>query len=140
MTENNPTASLIYETKRARSFGEDLPRSASENSRDEILRLYAVLDLVNERTHPRTAQLLSSGLPKMAQKMMEEAGEVAIEPLRHRGRAVVRESADLLYNLVVLWRECSIAPDDVWAEMNLRANTLGIAEKMPKRSKSRFEP
>jgi phosphoribosyl-ATP pyrophosphohydrolase len=47
---------------------------------------------------------------------------------------VIRESADLVYQLVVLWRECDIDPDEVWAEMRRRADQLGIAEKLPKTS------
>jgi len=98
----------------------------------EIARLYDALDRVNARDNPRTARLLAAGCPKMAQKVMEEAGEVALEAVRHRPRAVIRESADLIYNLVVLWRACGVAPDAVWAEMRRRADTLGIAEKLPK--------
>jgi phosphoribosyl-ATP pyrophosphohydrolase len=116
----------------------DPPHCASEASSEEIARLYTALDLVNERTHPRTAYLIASGVKKMAQKVMEEAAEVAIEAVRHRRPAVVRESADLIYNLVVLWRECGVAPDEIWAEMNQRATDLGIAEKAPKRPKVRF--
>ena len=68
----------------------------------------------------------------MAQKLIEEAGEIALEAVRHRSRGVVRESADLVYHLVVLWHECGITPDEVWAEMRRRADKLGIAEKLPK--------
>ena len=52
--------------------------------------------------------------------------------------AVVKESADLIYNLVVLWRECGIEPNEIWAEMNRRVTDIGIAEKMPKRPKAGF--
>jgi nitrous-oxide reductase len=45
---------------------------------------------------------------------------------------VVRESADLLYNLVVLWVELGINPKHVWAEMNRREELFGIAEKRVK--------
>jgi phosphoribosyl-ATP pyrophosphohydrolase len=100
---------------------------------DEIERLYAALDQVRSDTHPRTAQLLESGKRKMGQKLIEEASEVAFEGLRHRARGVVRESADLVYHLVVLWRECGVMPSEVWDEMRERAQTLGIAEKLPKR-------
>jgi phosphoribosyl-ATP pyrophosphohydrolase len=98
----------------------------------EIARLYDALDRVSVCDNPRTARLLASGCAKMAQKLMEEAGEVALEAVRHRSRAVIRESADLVYHLVVLWRECGIAPDEVWAEMRRRVEMLGIAEKLPK--------
>jgi phosphoribosyl-ATP pyrophosphohydrolase len=45
---------------------------------------------------------------------------------------VVRESADLLYNLTVLWASAGVEPDDVWQEMERREHLLGIAEKLPK--------
>jgi phosphoribosyl-ATP pyrophosphohydrolase len=111
-----------------------LPRAGVELRADagEIARLYADLDLVNERDNPRTARLLACSRAKLAQKLMEEAGEIALGAVRHRSRGVVRESADLIYHLVVLWRECGITPDEVWAEMCRRADKLGIAEKLPK--------
>jgi phosphoribosyl-ATP pyrophosphohydrolase len=112
-------------------------RSADvENRADaaEIARLYDGLDCVGERENPRTARLLASGRSKIAQKVIEEAGEVALEAVRHRSRSVVRESADLVYHLVVLWHDCGITPDEVWAEMRRRADRLGIAEKLPKGS------
>ena len=98
----------------------------------EIAHLYDALDCVNEHDNPRTAHLLASGRAKIAQKVIEEAGEIALEAVRHRPRRVIRESADLVYHLVVLWRDCGIAPDEVWAEMRRRADRLGIAEKLPK--------
>ena len=98
----------------------------------EIARLYDALDRVCEHENPRTARLLASGRAKIAQKVIEEAGEIALEAVRHRPRSVIRESADLVYHLVVLWHECGIAPDEVWAEMHRRADRLGIAEKLPK--------
>jgi phosphoribosyl-ATP pyrophosphohydrolase len=45
---------------------------------------------------------------------------------------MVRESADLLYNLAVLWAALGVRPADVWREMERRENLLGIAEKLPK--------
>ena len=113
-----------------------LPRVDAEIRADaaEIGRLYDALDRVSERDNPRTAHLLACGRSKIAQKLIEEAGEIALEAVRHRSRSVVRESADLLYHLVVLWHECGITPDEIWAEMRWRADKLGIAEKLPKSS------
>jgi phosphoribosyl-ATP pyrophosphohydrolase len=45
---------------------------------------------------------------------------------------VVRESADLLYNLVVLWVSSGVQPKDVWREMDRRERLFGIAEKLHK--------
>ena len=100
----------------------------------EIARLYDALDCVSECENPRTARLLASGRSKIARKVIEEASEVALEAARHRSRGVIRESADLIYQLVVLWHECGVAPDEVWDEMRRRADRLGLAEKLPKGS------
>ena len=98
----------------------------------EAARFYDALDGVSERDNPRTARLLSCSRSKIAQKLIEEAGEIALEAVRHRSRSVVRESDDLIYHLVVLWHECGITPDEVWAEMQWRADKLGLTEKLPK--------
>ncbi len=47
--------------------------------------------------------------------------------------SVVKESADLIYHLVVLWVSTGIRPEDVWKEMDRRERLLGIAEKVPKK-------
>jgi phosphoribosyl-ATP pyrophosphohydrolase len=81
----------------------------------------------------RTARLLRSGRAKMAKKLAEEAIEVVIDAMNGERDAVVRESADLLYNLVVLWAEAGVKPDQVWAEMARRERLFGLAEKVPKK-------
>ncbi|MGA7261017.1 MAG: phosphoribosyl-ATP diphosphatase [Stellaceae bacterium] len=86
----------------------------------------------SRKPSPRTARLISSGLPRMAQKVGEEATEVVIEAVRGRRTAVINESVDLLYNLVILWSELGIAASEVWAEMDRRQALLGMAEKLPK--------
>ena len=68
----------------------------------------------------------------MAKKLAEEAVEVVIDAMNGDRDAVVRESADLIYNLVVLWVSCRRQPDDVWDEMERRERLFGIAEKLPK--------
>jgi phosphoribosyl-ATP pyrophosphohydrolase len=98
----------------------------------ELERLHDSLSGVTLESNPRTAKLLESSTRKAAQKVIEEAGEVALEAVRQRARGVVHESADLLYHLVVLWRRASVDPAEVWTEMRRRADAFGIAEKLPK--------
>src|SRR5271154_6784821 len=101
---------------------------------DSIERLYhavlAAKDL--DPATSRTARLFQRGPSKMAKKLAEEAIEVVIDAVNGDAHAVVRESADLLYNLTVLWASAGVRPDDVWREMERRELLLGIAEKMPK--------
>jgi phosphoribosyl-ATP pyrophosphohydrolase len=68
----------------------------------------------------------------MAQKLAEEATEVVIEAVRRERSAVIHESVDLLYNLVVLWSELGITSPEIWAEMDRRQALFGMAEKLPK--------
>jgi phosphoribosyl-ATP pyrophosphohydrolase len=101
---------------------------------DSLDRLYQAV-LAARTADPassRTARLLRAGRSKMAKKLAEEAIEVVIDAMSGHSDAVVRESADLLYNLVVLWVASGVHPDDVWTEMERRERLLGIAEKLPK--------
>jgi phosphoribosyl-ATP pyrophosphohydrolase len=101
---------------------------------DAVDRLYrsVVAAQTADPTVSRTARLLRSGRGKMAKKLGEEAVEVVIDAMNGHNEAVVRESADLLYNLVALWVSMGINPDEVWDEMNRRERLYGIAEKLPK--------
>ena len=81
---------------------------------------------------PRTTKLLSSGSAKMAQKVIEEAAELGIEAVRGDREAFVNENADLFYNVVALWTEIGVAPQEIWREMDRREALLGLAEKLPK--------
>ena len=102
---------------------------------DSLERLYlavlAARDL--DPATSRTARLFQRGPSKMAKKLAEEAIEVVIDAVNGDSEAVIRESADLLYNLVVLWAEAGVRPQDVFAEMARRERLFGLAEKIPKK-------
>jgi phosphoribosyl-ATP pyrophosphohydrolase len=101
---------------------------------DSLDRLYqaviAAKDL--DPAVSRTARLFARGPAQMAKKLAEEAIEVVIDAVNGKPDAVIRESADLLYNLTVLWASAGVQPEDVWREMERREHLMGIAEKVPK--------
>jgi phosphoribosyl-ATP pyrophosphohydrolase len=105
---------------------------ALSHGTDELERLFTALGQVGPAKNPRTFRLVESSIRKIAQKVIEEAGEVAIEAVRYHANGVVRESADLLYHLVVLWRRAGVEPTEIWEAMRARADAFGIAEKLPK--------
>ena len=109
---------------------------------DSLDRLYEAVQAARDGdpATSRTARLLQAGRGKMAKKMAEEAVEVVIDTVHGDTAAVIRESADLMYNLMVLWVAAGVHPDDVWAEMDRRERLLGIAEKIPKRMLQSPEP
>jgi phosphoribosyl-ATP pyrophosphohydrolase len=76
-----------------------------------------------------TAKLLHQGRSVIAKKMGEEAVETAIAAVGNDSDAVVAESADLIYHLLVLWADCGIEPDEVWQKLAAREGTSGLAEK-----------
>jgi phosphoribosyl-ATP pyrophosphohydrolase len=76
-----------------------------------------------------TARLFARGRAKIAQKLGEEAVEAVIEGVADNPTALIGESADLLYHLLVLWADVGLSPADVAAELARREGTSGIAEK-----------
>ena len=101
---------------------------------DSVDRLYKAIVAAKDLdpSVSRTARLLQRGQAKMAKKLAEEAIEVVIDAMKGDTQAVVRESADLIYNLAVVWAASGVHPQDVWAEMDQRERVQGIAEKLPK--------
>ncbi|MFN3076566.1 MAG: phosphoribosyl-ATP diphosphatase [Alphaproteobacteria bacterium] len=84
-----------------------------------------------------SAKLLAKGRTKIAQKLGEEAVETALAAVTESQERIVSESADLLYHLLVLWVDAGIRPAEVWAELERRAGTSGIAEKKARGETSR---
>ena len=81
-----------------------------------------------------TARLFARGNAKIAQKFGEEAVEAVIEGVRGDRAALVGESADLFYHLLVLWAAVGVSPADVAGELARREGTSGIAEKKSRKS------
>jgi phosphoribosyl-ATP pyrophosphohydrolase len=76
-----------------------------------------------------TARLLAGGPDLVAKKLGEEAIEAVIAAVLRDRDALIRESADLLYHLLVLWQSAGVAPAEVWSELQRREGTSGLAEK-----------
>ena len=76
-----------------------------------------------------TAALLAEAPEKPARKLAEETTETIIEALKGDKEALARESADLLYHLLILWAAAGVSPQQVWAELAARMGQSGHAEK-----------
>jgi phosphoribosyl-ATP pyrophosphohydrolase len=94
-------------------------------------RLFTVIESRRDAdpTISHSARLLSRGPAKVAQKFGEEAVECLIEAVAGNRDALIAESADVLYHLLVLWVSSGVSPADVWAELIHREGISGIAEK-----------
>jgi phosphoribosyl-ATP pyrophosphohydrolase len=80
------------------------------------------------------AKLNARGLGKIAQKLGEEAVETVIAALSEDRAALVGESADLLFHLLVLLGARDIPLSEVLAELERREGASGIAEKASRNS------
>jgi len=80
------------------------------------------------------AKLFAKGLPKIAQKVGEEAVETALAAVTADKAAVASESADLLFHLSVLWAAVGLTPAEVLAILEAREGTSGLAEKAARAS------
>ena len=67
-----------------------------------------------------TARLLAEGLPRVSQKVGEEALEVVIAAHTEAGPRLASEAADLLFHLLVLLQARGVPLDAVWEELDSR--------------------
>ena len=81
-----------------------------------------------------TAKLLRQGRLKCAKKLGEEAVETSLAAVAEDKAALAKESADLLYHLLVLWAACELSPDDVYSMLAARENSSGLQEKATRKN------
>jgi len=81
-----------------------------------------------------TAKLLAGGIEKCAKKFGEEATEAVIAAIQKDKTELAKESADVLYHLLVLWAASGITPQDVYAVLQAREGQSGLEEKASRKA------
>ena len=81
------------------------------------------------RAESYVAKLNAKGLPKIAQKLGEEATEAVIAAVSGSNEELVGESADLIFHLLVLLNAKGVSLDHVLAELERREGLSGLEEK-----------
>ncbi len=88
----------------------------------KINELYATIQ--NRQSNPSetsyTASLFAKGMPRIAQKVGEEATEVVVAALAQDDARLVEEIADLTYHVLVLMAARGISPQTVEIELEKR--------------------
>ena len=87
--------------------------------------LQELFQVIRQRQQERpqgsyTASLFEAGRARIAQKVVEEAGETAIAGVRGNHERIASEVADLLYHTLVLMSATGLSPDSVWSELRSR--------------------
>jgi len=103
---------------------EQLPEEyeVTETGPGILSELFAVIQ-DRQRDPPEgsyTAKLLQEGMGRIAQKVIEEAGETAIAAVQDNKEDLPKEVADLLYHTLVLLAASGVTPNQVWEELRNR--------------------
>lgn len=119
----NPVGPACHTGNRSCFFAEPVASDGKISASASVLdELYAVI-AQRKRDKPEgsyTTKLFADGPPRIAQKVVEEAGEVAIAAVAENGGNTGEEVADLLYHTLVLLAATDVDPADVWAELAKR--------------------
>ena len=73
-------------------------------------------------------------MQKCAKKLGEEATETVVAALSGGKEAVISESADLLYHLLVVLEARGVKLADIYAELECRTAQSGLEEKASRKS------
>ena len=65
----------------------------------------------------------------LAKKIGEESAELIIDYIKKNKNGVIRESADLIYHMLVVWITMGIDPKEIWIELSSRKSKSGFEEK-----------
>lgn len=80
-------------------------------------------------TLSHTAKLVARGMGQASKKLGEEAVEAVIAALQADRVELVKESADVLYHLLVVLHIAGVSVQDVMDELGRRTAQTGIEEK-----------
>lgn len=97
----------------------------------EAERLYQTVCARKDSTAARsyTRSLLDAGATRIAEKLMEESGELSRAVFSESDARVASEAADVVFHLMVALASRGVAWRDVLDELSRRAGTSGHAEK-----------
>jgi phosphoribosyl-ATP pyrophosphohydrolase len=111
-----------------------LPRVAMSPTESIFAQLMAVIE-TRKATMPEksyTTKLFAGGVPKIGEKIVEEAAEVveaAAETGEEGRQHLIREAGDLLYHLFVMLGHRDVRLPEVEAELARRFGISGLDEK-----------
>ena len=98
------------------------------------MRLEDLVKTINARAEADpseswTAELLSQGPEKCAEKFGEEAVEAIIEAVKGDNKALISEAADVIFHYLIMLKSRNINFEDVMKELENRTNKSGLREK-----------
>ena len=103
----------------------------SNRMNDQFIK--ELFSLLKERSKTIDNTSYTSQLVKnpdlLAKKLGEESSELIVDFIKQNKNGIIKESADLLYHILVIWLSAGVKPQDVWDELSNRQLQSGIEEK-----------
>ena len=103
---------------------DDMPEDyeSTESGSGILDELFAVIQdrQLEQPEGSYTARLLQEGTARIAQKVIEEAGETAIAAVQGNREGLSGEVADLLYHTLVLLADSGLKPQEIWEVLRAR--------------------
>lgn len=103
---------------------EEMPEDyeSTESGSGILDELFAVIQdrQLEQPEDSYTARLLQEGTARIAQKVIEEAGETAIAAVQGDREGLSGEVADLLYHTLVLLADSGLKPQEIWEVLRAR--------------------
>ena len=98
------------------------------NKVEVLVRLFETIEKrsMDDPSQSYTAQLLSEGKEKCIAKLKEESLETIEAAEKEEISQIIYESADLIYNLLVLWKKFGLTPDQIYEELEKREGKTGL--------------
>ena len=98
-----------------------------------------LFNILKQRKKSNEKQSYTSHLIKnpelLAKKIGEESSELIIDFIKNNKQGAIKESADLIYHILVVWISLGINPDEIWNELSTRKLKSGIEEKKDRGTK-----
>ena len=98
---------------------------------EEIIK--ELFNVLTQRKTSSEKQSYTSHLIKnpelLAKKIGEESSELIIDFIKKNKQGAIKESADLIYHILVVWISLGIKPEEIWNELSARRLKSGFDEK-----------
>ena len=95
-----------------------------------IKELFAVLSKRKKTSCKKSyTSYLIQNPESLAKKVSEESSELIIDFIKNNKDGAIKESADLIYHILVVWISMGIKPEEIWNELMSRQQQSGFEEK-----------
>ncbi|MFL2745951.1 MAG: bifunctional phosphoribosyl-AMP cyclohydrolase/phosphoribosyl-ATP diphosphatase HisIE [Dehalococcoidia bacterium] len=120
---HNGTKTCFDKQPLSHDFQENNSKLADNDNTKQILEQLVCLISERKIQKPKNSyvsSLFELGIDRISQKVIEEAGEVAIAAINRDKDNVIAETSDLIFHLMVLLVESGVDLEDIWTELSRR--------------------